>query len=312
MQFTRLIRVFLYPDDASHAAPTCIIHPCFSHFTPHLTPFSPPLPQVFDVYGFYPPINQIEISPQFRSAEIISFCNRKGILVEAYAPFGDGDRSHIRDDAHFPPIAAAHKATVGQVMLSWALAVGADIVIPRSHTPAHQAENLALFTPVVTLNETEISIIGSVKIMSKVYDTGEWAGADAGRWVCTRASVRIFESMRQLSQPRFPVIARTSYIAFPRPLFLSQSAPPGAKHRSPAAQLAEPFKRPSVAAWENRALQLLLHEDEQTLVNASQRVRVMALCCSMRVAVQGLMRCSVYAAMSFPFNLKSQRRACTE
>ena len=63
---------------------------------PRLPLVRPWAPQAYAMYGFYPPLNQIEISPMFRASDIISFCNRNGILVEAYAPFGDGDRSKIR------------------------------------------------------------------------------------------------------------------------------------------------------------------------------------------------------------------------
>lgn len=106
----------------------------------------------------------------------MAFCNRNGILVEAYAPVGDGDRSHMRDDPLFPPIAAAHGATVGQVILTWNLQTGADIVIPRSATPAHQAENLGLFAAdgslAFALNELEVAAVASIKTnYSKVYHT---------------------------------------------------------------------------------------------------------------------------------------------
>lgn len=129
------------------------------------------LQQMYQVYGYYPPINQIEFHPYWQAREVVAFCNKNGILVEAYAPMGDGDRSHMRDDPVFPPIAAAHGATIGQVILSWELATGADIVIPRSATPEHQLENLNLFSPIVSLNETEIAAISSVKQYAKVYHT---------------------------------------------------------------------------------------------------------------------------------------------
>ena len=80
----------------------------------------------------------------------------------------------MRDDPVFPPIAAAHGATIGQVILSYDLASGADIVIPRSNTFAHQTENLNLFNvnggPVM-LNQTEIAAIESAHPYAKAYHT---------------------------------------------------------------------------------------------------------------------------------------------
>ncbi len=133
------------------------------------------LQQMYDAVGYYPSINQIEFHPYWQERDVVAFCNKKGILVEAYAPVGDGDRSHMRDDPIFPPIAAAHGATIGQVILSYNLATGADIVIPRSVTPAHQAENLSLYddsgNAKVVFNETEAASISSVNKYAKVYHT---------------------------------------------------------------------------------------------------------------------------------------------
>ena len=129
------------------------------------------LQQMYDVYGYYPAINQIEHHPYWRESEVVAFCNRHGILVEAYAPVGDGDRSHMRNDPVFPPIAAAHGATIGQVILAYDLASGADIVIPRSSGAQHQLENLNLFSPPIALNQTEIAAIESAHSYSKVYHT---------------------------------------------------------------------------------------------------------------------------------------------
>lgn len=133
------------------------------------------LQQMYDAVGYYPPINQIEFHPYWNAREVVSFCNRHGILVEAYAPMGDGDRTHMRDDPIFPPIAAAHNASIGQTIMSWSLATGADIVIPRSSNATHQAENLALFAAdgslAVKLNETEIAAISAAHPYGKAYHT---------------------------------------------------------------------------------------------------------------------------------------------
>ena len=75
------------------------------------------------------------------------------------------------NDPLFPPIAAAHGESVGQVVLNWDLATGADIVLPRSSNATHQAENLAMFNPAFALNETEIAAISSIHTYKKVYNT---------------------------------------------------------------------------------------------------------------------------------------------
>ena len=121
--------------------------------------------QMFDAYGYYPSLNQIEFHPWWKESDVVAFCNKHGILVEAYAPMGDGDRSHMRDFPLYAQLAKSYGITVGQLIMSYELQSGADIVIPRSSQMAHQMENLNLFgpggVPVATLSEVDIAAIAS-------------------------------------------------------------------------------------------------------------------------------------------------------
>jgi len=130
--------------------------------------------QMYDMYGYYPAINQIEYHPWWRESEVVAFCNKKGILVEAYAPMGDGDRLHMRDAPIFASLAAAYGVTIGQIIMSYNFQTGADIVIPRSSNPTHQMENLNLFRgglgkPIVTLSEVDIAAIAGNHTYIKAY-----------------------------------------------------------------------------------------------------------------------------------------------
>lgn len=120
-------------------------------------------------------LSSFRYHPWWRESEVVAFCNKHGILVEAYAPVGDGDRSHMRDAPIFAQLAAQHNVTVGQMILSWDLQSGADIVIPRSATAQHQVDNLNLFgpggVPVVTLSSNEVAAISSNHTYGKVYHT---------------------------------------------------------------------------------------------------------------------------------------------
>lgn len=122
----------------------------------------------------------------------------------------------MRDDPVFPPIAAAHGVTVGQVILAYDLLVGADIVIPRSATPAHQAENLALFSGpggslIAPLNITEIEAIATVQAAG--------AGKKAYHTDCQERRRRAW----RLRSTTSPYTARESPLLTPPP---SPLAPP--------------------------------------------------------------------------------------
>ena len=107
----------------------------------------------------------------------MSFCNKHGILVEAYAPIGDGDRSHMRDAPIFASLASSYQVTIGQLIMSYNFQTGADIVIPRSSQASHQAENLGLFVkggkPVVTISEVDIAAIAGNHTYGKVYHVSQ-------------------------------------------------------------------------------------------------------------------------------------------
>ena len=57
-----------------------------------------------------------------------------GIIVEAYAPIGNG---HAIGDTVLPPMAAKYGASVAQLLLQYELQSGADVVLPRSKTQSH-------------------------------------------------------------------------------------------------------------------------------------------------------------------------------
>jgi diketogulonate reductase-like aldo/keto reductase len=105
----------------------------------------------------------------------VAFCNKHGIIVEAYAPMGDGDRTHMRDAPIFASLASSYNVTVGQLIMSYNLQAGADIVIPRSATPQHQVDNLNLFVaggqPVVTIDEVDVAAMASNHTYGKAYHT---------------------------------------------------------------------------------------------------------------------------------------------
>ena len=87
---------------------------------------------------------------------------------------GDGDRTHMRDAPIFAELAASTGVTIGQVIMSYDLQSGADIVIPRSANATHQAENMGLFTaagPVITLSDDQVAAIASNHSYSKAYHT---------------------------------------------------------------------------------------------------------------------------------------------
>lgn len=106
-----------------------------SNFLPHH------LDQLAETATVMPAINQIEFHPHLQSPEVVSYCAARGIVIEAWSPL---KRGGIVDDPALGEVAAAHGATVAQVVLRWMLQRGI-VTIPKSVTPTRIAENIDLY-----------------------------------------------------------------------------------------------------------------------------------------------------------------------
>ncbi|WP_131973310.1 aldo/keto reductase [Exiguobacterium sp. s166] len=102
---------------------------------PHLT-------RVLEEGTVVPAVNQIELHPFLSQEAIRAFCQKNGIVVEAWSPLMKG-RDALTDPV-ITDIAARHGKTPAQVVLRWHLQH--DIIaIPKSVTPSRIQENLDIF-----------------------------------------------------------------------------------------------------------------------------------------------------------------------
>jgi 2,5-diketo-D-gluconate reductase A len=97
-----------------------------------------------------PAVNQIEVHPYFRQAELLAFNAEHTILSQAWSPIGgitfyrDESKGGTLQDPVINRIAATHGKTPAQVMLRWHLQQGRQ-AIPKSVTPSRIAENFDIF-----------------------------------------------------------------------------------------------------------------------------------------------------------------------
>lgn len=106
----------------------------------------PLLKQLLNNCEIPPAVLQIEQHPYLQQAELIEFCNSKGIHVTAYSPLGsqtDSDVDLLADPV-LQEIAKKHNKTPGQVVLQWDL-VRHVSVIPKASSVDHMKENLQIF-----------------------------------------------------------------------------------------------------------------------------------------------------------------------
>merc|ERR1719436_425695 len=113
------------------------------------------LQQLLQSCRIKPMVNQVEFHPRLVQTELLEFCQKEGIVLQAYASLGSGDAAQTQAFFALPPVkaaAAAHGATPAQVLLRWALEKGLH-VIPKSTRAERMEENAAIFNFELTPEE---------------------------------------------------------------------------------------------------------------------------------------------------------------
>lgn len=118
------------------------------------------LDTLYKEVGGIPMINQIEIHPYNTMEDIIQYCNDRGIVVEAYSPFGRGNiLPEIMNNETLIQFAQQHNKSVGQIILRWL--VQQDIItVVRSSNPKRIQENLEIFD--FSLTDEQMKYISSL------------------------------------------------------------------------------------------------------------------------------------------------------
>lgn len=88
-----------------------------------------------------PAVNQIESHPGKWNDEIIDYCQKNGIVPEAWGPLSKVS-AEVREI--LTTIGAPYNKSWSQVILRYQYERGV-VTIPKSHSAEHQAENLAVF-----------------------------------------------------------------------------------------------------------------------------------------------------------------------
>jgi diketogulonate reductase-like aldo/keto reductase len=92
-------------------------------------------------HGVTPAVNQVEFHPFLYQKEVLKYCQKKGIQVEAYSPLARGERmKHPR----ITSLAKKYSKTPAQLMIRWGLQHGL-VVIPKSTREERIRENSQVF-----------------------------------------------------------------------------------------------------------------------------------------------------------------------
>jgi diketogulonate reductase-like aldo/keto reductase len=88
-----------------------------------------------------PAVNQVEFHPQLVQPDLLAFCRRHDIRLEAWSPLMQGQVTEVDTIVE---LARNYGKTPAQVVLRWDLQHGV-VTIPKSGRPQRIAENAAIF-----------------------------------------------------------------------------------------------------------------------------------------------------------------------
>lgn len=118
-----------------------------------------------------PAVVQVESHPYLPEWELLEFCQRQGIVMQAFAPLGHGMEPRVTEDPVITSIAQRLHRTPAQVALAWAVQRGAA-VLTTSIKPERIRENFDISPlPDDALQEIRDGISTSVRF-NAVVETG--------------------------------------------------------------------------------------------------------------------------------------------
>ena len=127
-----------------------------------------------------PAVHQVEMHPFLIQERLVRFCRDEKIAVTAFSPLGAdsyiplgmaGENERLLDHPVITAVAKAHDRTPGQILLRWAVQRG-TVPIPKSQSPGHLEENLAIYD--FELSSDEMRQINCLDRHRRFNDPGEF------------------------------------------------------------------------------------------------------------------------------------------
>ena len=104
-----------------------------------------------------PMVNQLRLCPGVTQLEVVAYCKKNNILVEAYSPFGTGAIFKV---PQMQQLAQKYGRSVGQICLRWSMQMG-WLPLPKSANPDRVKENLNVFD--FELEPEDVELIANLK-----------------------------------------------------------------------------------------------------------------------------------------------------
>jgi diketogulonate reductase-like aldo/keto reductase len=129
------------------------------------------LKEVFEISRVKPAVLQIESHPYLPEWELLDYCKKNGIVMQAFAALGHGMEPRLLDDPIITAIAKRVRKTPAQVLLAWAVQ-RTTAPLTTSTSTRYIKENVDISTlPDEAMNEISQGINTRVRL-NTVVETG--------------------------------------------------------------------------------------------------------------------------------------------
>ncbi len=108
-----------------------------------------------------PAVNQCECHPLLSQTPLKNYCERLGIVFEAWSPLGGGSAGNLTGDRQLAALGAKHNKTAAQIILRWHLQ-RQTVAIPKSVRLPRIQENADLFD--FQLDKAEMAEIAAMNL----------------------------------------------------------------------------------------------------------------------------------------------------
>jgi diketogulonate reductase-like aldo/keto reductase len=101
--------------------------------------------EIFEVARIKPAVVHVESHPYLPQWELLEYCRKNGIVLQAFAALGHGSEPKVLDDPIITAIARRVNKTPAQVVLAWAIQRGTAL-LTTSKSPSRIKENFEVST----------------------------------------------------------------------------------------------------------------------------------------------------------------------
>lgn len=118
----------------------------------------PHLKEILEAGFELPAVNQIQLHPFCQQREIVDYCQKNGIIVQAYSPLIQAQKGMF-DHPTITTIATKHGKDNAQVLIRWTLQKG-WVTLPKSANPERIVSNAAVYD--FELDEKDVADLDSL------------------------------------------------------------------------------------------------------------------------------------------------------